>query len=324
MKRIKLAHFGFEGYGGYEWIFNRILKPLTGEFSFELDFEKPDFVFCTMLDFKNKSLEYNCPRIFICEENNHPNFHLYDYWVGYDHGLNYRDRFLYALLCLYNIKTVCPSLIIPTYDQIEPREYFCDFIYSHDDNNRRTHYFDLLSSYKPVTSFGVFKHTVGAPDCGKWPYKEKIEIQKKCKFSLIVETCERSEGLITEKIFHALIAGTIPIYVGEKNVIDIVNPKRIINANDFESDIELLKRIKEIDNNDELYKNIVTQPPLLDDDFFVKQNNKIIEFFRNIFIQDSNSAIRRPKMEGLAKIPYDQIKRKNLLEKFKAKILNRK
>jgi hypothetical protein len=65
---------------------------------------------------------------------------------------------------------------------------------------------------------------------------------------------------VTEKIMHAFGAGCIPIYWGTQDVLMDFNPKAFINANDYKTFEGVIERIKEIDNNDELYLDMVNQP----------------------------------------------------------------
>ena len=312
-KTINVSSVGFDTYGGYAWLYNRFLLPLTNKYNFVRNDQNPDFLFCTILDTNFDFIKYNCPRIFICEENIQPIFQLYDYWIGYDNKLSYGDRFLYLLLCLFNIKTISESLEIPTSSCLKDhaRSRFCDFIYSHDDNGIRTKYFNLLNNYKKVYSYGTFKHGDGDEIAGGWPYKNKVLLQKKSKFSLIIESSKFSGGLVTEKIFHSLLAGSIPIYLGENEVNSIINPKRFINIKSFRNDEELLNYIKEVDNNDKLYNSIVTQPPLIDPLFFKKQYNNMILFLDRIFSQEQINAVRRPDDEGLSKMFNDLFRKYN-------------
>lgn len=308
---IKIHCVGFDNIGGYKWIYNRFLVPLENSFSFIEDCDNPDFIFCNVMDYRFDFIKYNCPRIFITEENIHPNFQLFDYWIGYNSKLSFSDRFLYAQICLFNIRVVKENLLIEKGLPLSERDcsVFCDFIYSHDDNGNRMHYFKLLNNYKQVNSYGTFNHNTGNIYAGGWPYKNKINLQKRSKFSLIVETSEDSKGLVTEKIFHALIAGSIPIYYGDDEIRNIVNPKRYINIKDFKDDNELMTYICKIDNDDNLYNSIVKEEPLIDPFFFKKQYANISLFLFNIFNQNPEQALRRPKSEGLALV-YDNVFKK--------------
>ena len=68
------------------------------------------------------------------------------------------------------------------------------------------------------------------------------------------------KGYNTEKILTSFRAHTIPIYWGDPGIENIYNPKAFINCNKYSSIDEILNIIKEIDNDDEKYIEMVTQP----------------------------------------------------------------
>lgn len=72
------------------------------------------------------------------------------------------------------------------------------------------------------------------------------------------------EGYVSEKLINPIFAGCIPIYCGAPDVAKYINPKRIINVNDFSSDEEVFNRMLEIDNNPNLFNKIVSEPALVE------------------------------------------------------------
>ena len=85
-----------------------------------------------------------------------------------------------------------------------------------------------------------------------------------------------TDGYLSEKIVDSFLAGTIPIYYG-----------------DYMLD-EIIEYIKKIDNDINLYKSIMKEKPILDDNFVDKINkNEIKSFLKNIFRQDKKKAFRR-------------------------------
>lgn len=287
----------------YDDITRMFLNSLTDEFEFVIS-DEPDYLFVSCKeDFK--FLKYDCIRIFHSDENIHPDFHLFDYVVGYPNNLIFGDRYCHCLPCLENIEYLqkevssysFTNLKKQTVDDLKNRKYFCDFVYHHDSGTKRSKYFGLLNSYKTVSSLGDVFKSVNKDNVTKVTYLEKLAFEQKCKFSICIESCDDSKGLVTEKIFHSLLAGSIPIYLGDESVTNVVNPKRFINIRDFKSDEELLKRIIEIDNNDDLFLKIVNEQPLLDMNYFVNSRKRLDSFMRNIFNQPSGGGYRRPKTE---------------------------
>lgn len=71
-------------------------------------------------------------------------------------------------------------------------------------------------------------------------------------FALAIENTI-TESYVTEKLFYALDVGTVPIYFGAPNVLDLVPPNSIILASDFNSTEELAAYVKEVANDSVLY-----------------------------------------------------------------------
>jgi len=86
----------------------------------------------------------------------------------------------------------------------------------------------------------------------------KIECLKKYRFCFAYENSLGISGYITEKIFDAMFAGVVPIYLGADNVTDYIPKKCFIDRRDFESDEQLYQFIKNMSQEEhECYlKNI--------------------------------------------------------------------
>ena len=126
-------------------------------------------------------------------------------------------------------------------------------------------------------------------------FANKIRFLKKYKFSLAMEN-SAGDGYITEKIVHAFMAGTIPIYYGDYMLEEYINPKTYIlikGEKDIDAKIEYIKKI---DNDDNLYRNLLKENPIIDDKFIEKiDGEETTEFLKNIFRQDKDKAYRRSK-----------------------------
>lgn len=84
----------------------------------------------------------------------------------------------------------------------------------------------------------------------------------------------------TEKILDAYLGNTIPIYAGGK-AETIFNPDSFINLNN-KSEEEIIETIKEVNENDELYKKMYNAPILLDENYFKKKYEEIEQFLVNL------------------------------------------
>jgi len=87
---------------------------------------------------------------------------------------------------------------------------------------------------------------------------EAVQLYSDYKFVLALEN-KMEHGYVTEKIINPLIANCIPIYWGSNNVFEFINKDRIIYAPDY-NDADLIKRMKEIDENEDLFNEIVNKP----------------------------------------------------------------
>ena len=169
---------------------------------------------------------------------------------------------------------------------MEPDRKFCAFIYSNSSAEIRNQFFKKLSEYKRVDSPGcVFRNM---PRFGTAClqsdlfHAEKIEFLKDYKFIIAFENVS-SPGYTTEKIYHAMAAGCIPIYRGNPLVHRDFNPKSFLNFHRYGSMDKLIDRIVEIDNNDDMYTKMARQPwypdnkltPYVDDDLYMKRFTQI-------------------------------------------------
>ena len=123
--------------------------------------------------------------------------------------------------------------------------------------------------------------------------KNKIEFLSNYKFSIAMENSE-GDGYLSEKIYQSYISGTIPIYFGDYMIDEYFNPKSFILIKSEKDIYNKIEFIKKIDNDEKLYKNILKQNIIIN-------NNKIrkdlieekINFFFNIFYQDKSQSFRR-------------------------------
>jgi len=67
------------------------------------------------------------------------------------------------------------------------------------------------------------------------PVSSKIDTLSRYRISLCFENMPML-GYVTEKIFDCLYAGTVPIYLGAKNISDLIPSEVYVDMRDFESD----------------------------------------------------------------------------------------
>ena len=146
------------------------------------------------------------------------------------------------------------------------RSKFCAFIVSNPKNIIRNEAFHALTKYKPVDSAGKLFNNVGdaifAGLGGGGGELKKHEFLKEYKFCLCYEN-ESSDGYVTEKLLHAKAAGCIPIYWGASDVSKDFDERGFINITGCPE--SLVARVKEVDESDELYAQMVSVPALKSD-----------------------------------------------------------
>lgn len=241
---------------GVDWIKDKTLKELSRRFENIEVSDKPDFLIYSIAS-DEEYLNQNCIRIFYTEENLRPDFNLCDYAAEFA-NLSFADRYKRIPNYLFYTedykRAADKHLLNMSVDDISSKE-FCNFVYSNGGgaDNSRNIIFDKLSEYKFVSSGGRHRNNVGGP------VKDKYEFQKKFKFSIAFENAS-APGYTTEKILQAFAAGTIPIYWGNPEIVKEFNPKAFINCHAYDSFDEVVKRVIEIDKDDELFLQYLNEP----------------------------------------------------------------
>lgn len=108
---------------------------------------------------------------------------------------------------------------------------------------------------------------------------DKLSFIKEYKFTIAFEN-SGFPGYTTEKLVHPMMAHSLPIYWGNELVERDFNPKSILNYADFQNEEELIERIIEIDNDNNLYMEYLKQPYYHDNQVneFIKPENVMKQF----------------------------------------------
>ena len=120
---------------------------------------------------------------------------------------------------------------------------------------------------------------------------DKVYFLSFYKFSIAMENTE-GDGYASEKIAESFISGTIPIYYGSYMMDEYINPKAFILIRGEKDMMKKIEYIKKIDNNNELYRKILKENILIDENIAKKNRKEYEEFFYHIFLQDKNKAKR--------------------------------
>lgn len=289
-KTIKVNFCGFGDYFNIKD--NFLINVLKQKYNIEFS-EEPDFLFYSIFgcDFKGYN---NCVKIFYTEENISPVFNDCDYAIAHDY-INFEDRYLrlplesqYLKPEIQNRENLSPELA---------KRKFCNFIYSNPDSGEgallRKDFCELLAKYKHIDCPGKILNNMKGDLIkrydGDWQ-KGKIEFISNYKFTFAFENSS-SIGYTTEKLVHPFMANSIPIYWGNPEVTRDFNPKAFINCNDYKNFDEVIEKIKELDNNDDLYMEMLKQPPMQPDYKFDKQEQ--LEKFLFTIIEKGNKPFNK-------------------------------
>ena len=142
-----------------------------------------------------------------------------------------------------------------------------------------------LEKYKTIDMGGKYKNNIGGP------IKNKIEFLSSYKFSIAMEN-STGDGYISEKIVDSFLAGTIPIYYGDYMVDEYINPKSYILIKGKKDLKKKIDYIIKIDKDKKLYKRIMKEKVVINDNFIKEINNNLKQFLTNIFFQDKKKAFR--------------------------------
>lgn len=278
-KKIRINFVDF--FRGFDKENNQFIDILRERYDVEIS-DTPDYIFYST--FGKQYLDYNCVKIYFTGECIVPDFNMCDYAMAFDH-ISFGDRYLRVPLYeVLHYKPKYQTLIDETVPQKE-KTAFCGFVVSNDQGMKeRQQMFELLSAYKKVDSGGRYKNNIGGP------VKDKLAFDQSHKFSLTFENCSH-KGYTTEKIVEAFAAGAIPIYYGNPEIGEEFNTRAFVNIHDFSSMEEAVKRVIEIDQNEELYRQIKSEHIITG---ARKDDSELRTFLFNIFDQPLEVARRRP------------------------------
>lgn len=308
----------------YRPLFEAITYFVKDRYDFEITRDRDaDFVFHSTS--KYEVLKYSGVRIFATAEMLSPDFNITDYAIGFDR-MSFGDRYLHLPLLRLSI----PSYSCFLQPRPEPAETlstktgFCAYVMSNNTNSapERVRIYDLLSEYREVASGGSWRNNTGGR------VKDKLAFQSKHKFVIAFENTS-FPGYMTEKFSEAAASNAVPIYWGDPEIAKFINPGSFVNCHEFSSLEDVVKHVIEIDQDDELYRKMLSEP------WFPNgvepaefSDEKFSSFLCNIFDQPAQSAYRRPRgrwgikyERALARAifrPHEQLIR-NLWQKKKQK-----
>ncbi|MBS1738557.1 MAG: glycosyltransferase [Bacteroidetes bacterium] len=215
--------------------------------------ERPDFLFYSC--YGNDHLNYKCIRIFYGSENQRPDFLTCDYAIGFD----FFKRKNYLRFPLFQIYIALHDYfgLLSQKRNLEEimniwkkKVKFCCMVVSNPNSKERIDFFNKLTQIKHVDSGGRHLNNIG------YFVEDKMEFIKDYKFIIAFENSSYP-GYTTEKILEPLVADCIPIYWGNPLINADFNEKCFIDASKFDNYDELISRIIQIDQNNNLAYSIL-------------------------------------------------------------------
>jgi hypothetical protein len=257
--------------------------------------DDPDFVF--HVSHELGVLDFDCIRISFGAENYRPDFNISDYAIGFDH-LDFGDRYVrYPLYLLYD-GLIDRAIVTRPFKEGEDlvKRKFCSFLVSNGHAaEMRSRFYALLNEFKRVDSGGSYLNNIGY----RVSESERLSFQSGYKFTICFENSS-TPGYLTEKIFYAFAARTIPIYWGDPAVSGSLlnsggglNPESFVNILNFSNLRDAVEYVKWLDNDDGAYLKMLNQSPFIEHSHKAYMDEKLFDFFNGIFGQSYDQAFRR-------------------------------
>ena len=301
---IKNIHIGYTDWNdtrAMEYI--NYLKTNLKEYNFELDQDNPDYLLFSFYGINHRDRKYRkAIKIAVYEEGFIPSFNEEDYTFGVAH-IFYLDRyFRKATLLAYlgDLKNKDFRKARSEALKGKKREKFCAAVFGHERNEDhfREKFVYELNKYKKIDMGGEINNTVG------YNVTNTIEFFKSYKFSIAFEK-NSGDGYATGHIINSLLAGTIPIYYGDYLIDEYINPDSFIL---IRNDIDLMEKIefiKEVDQNDTLYREFLSKDILKDENVVEKRKKEEKDYWSHIFRPDKIDAKRIDNIRYYTRKCYD-------------------
>lgn len=297
MKTVKLNYVGVaEDFDKKQNLIYDILK-LNG---YDVQIvDDPDYIVC---DFSGgnyyRYCQYPQVRIMYSSENYIPDFNLIDYAIS-PYPIQFGDRHFQLPPCVWprdHWQALAGKDRTYSLEFVRSKPYFANFIAGHEsEDNIRGDFFRKLCEYKRVEAPGAYLNNMPNGETVCWTDGSKAEFQRKCKFTLCFESTNHY-GFVTEKIMDAFYADTIPVYYGSPTVKDIFNQNAFINCADYPSFDAVIEKIKELDQDDEKYLEMLRQPILVDPEYPRRLEEDLDKFLCAIVDQPLEQAYRRSRV----------------------------
>jgi len=249
---------------------NPLYRLLSRRFDVEIC-DDPDFLIYSC--FGQRYRWYRCTRIFYTGENRRPDYDACDYAFTFDYPVTERNY----RLPLYGLYDEVTGLLEPRNAEafVVEKSRFCNFIYSNHLASERLDFLGRLQRYKSVDCGGPVANNLGFVV----PRSQTVSFRRPYKFTIAFEN-SAYPGYTTEKIMHAFLAGSLPIYWGNPDVGRDFNLRAFINCGAFASFDDVIDHVIEVDRDDSLLARYLAEPPFVGNRFneFIDADNVLARF----------------------------------------------
>ena len=161
-----------------------------------------------------------------------------------------------------DIANIVKMINSPSEFSYKDRNIDCSLIARHDAKGKREEISRLLSNVLDISFEGRWNNNsnVMKEEFGD----EKIDYLRRCKFNICFEN-SNSFGYVTEKIFEALVAKTVPIYWGSlgEPEPEILNSSAFLYYEETNSD-KIINEVDYLMSHPKAYEDFISQPKLKD------------------------------------------------------------
>lgn len=282
-------------YTGFRLLGHFPTSLLTEMYDVVLDSSNPDIVFYSSFGWEHLYYK-NSLMLFWTGENEYPDFNICHYALSHMKdsvgGKNY-----WWPNYMNSVSTP------PAFPKDAAKRPFASFLASHSrwcGGKRREEFVRfLMEKYKRVDCPGKVLHNIDVPDLeprnGAW-HSSKRQYVGRYKFNIAFEN-SNTNGYITEKLSDCFVSNTVPIYWGSEGNVAPFPKEAMICANDYPDFDSLLARIKEVDENDDLYLSILHANPLHQEGF-MKEVKERREGLREFLHKVAQEALNRTLPNG--------------------------
>jgi alpha(1,3/1,4) fucosyltransferase len=286
--RIRLGFSDF--WPGFDPRKNFFTRLLNEHYELEIS-EQPDFLIYSC--FGQQFRRHNGIRIFYTGENLRPNLDDCDFAFSFDYLNDPKHMRLPYWFLRHLAFPLGTKQNFDTRAVLAEKTRFCNFVYSNKYCVIRNRLFRKLSKYKQVDAAGRLFNNIGGR-LGPGGFK-KLDFIRPYKFTIAFEN-ESHPGYTTEKVYEAMLVDTLPIYWGDPLVGVDFNSKSFLSYYDHGSLEALIERLIEVDRDEELYCEYLSQPwrpPQLCEE--ATDHSKLLARFEQIFSASQTPVARQKR-----------------------------